>query len=70
MAVALLLVIISGVLVRENFRLRSRNERLNAQLSAEAGNSAHAMAVLEVLELTEHTEDGSGGGETKSRNRK
>jgi hypothetical protein len=48
-AVALLLVIISGVLVRENFRLRSRNERLNAQLSAEAGNSAHARAVLEVL---------------------
>lgn len=48
-AVALLLVIISSVLVRENYRLRNRNERLNAQISAEVGNSAHARAVLEVL---------------------
>jgi hypothetical protein len=48
-AVALLLVIISAVLVRENYRLRNRNERLTAQISAETGNSAHARAVLEVL---------------------
>ena len=47
--VALLLVIISAVLVRENYRLRNRNERLSAQVSAETGNSAHARAVLEVL---------------------
>lgn len=48
-AVALLLLIISSALVLENFRLRNRNLRLNALISAEVGNSAHARAVLEVL---------------------
>jgi branched-subunit amino acid transport protein len=48
-AVALLLVIISGVLVRENYRLRNNNEKLRAQISSEVQSSAHARAVLEVL---------------------
>ena len=48
-AVALLLLIISGVLFKENFKLRNRNERLSAQIQDEIGRSAHARAVLEVL---------------------
>src|ERR1700759_5641372 len=48
-AVALLLLIISSALVLENFRLRKNNLRLNALISAEVGTSAHARAVLEVL---------------------
>ena len=45
----MLLLIISGVLFKENFKLRNRNERLSAQIQEEIGNSAHARAVLDVL---------------------
>lgn len=48
-AVALLLLSISGVLFRESFRLRNKNERLTAQLSREIESNAHARAVVEVL---------------------
>jgi hypothetical protein len=48
-AVACLLLIISGVLFKENFKLRSRNERLSAQIQEEIRSSGHARAVLDVL---------------------